>query len=181
MAKAPNKGEIEETKEERGIQPFTGIQHSVTTFRQEIDRVFDEFARHLTVSPFHRRVFDWEPFRRMERASGVVMPDIDVVEGEAAICVSAELPGMEEKDINVEVTEDTLTISGEKREEREETDEDHHLSERRFGAFKRTLRLPDTVTSSKVSAEMKNGILTITLPKTEKAKQKPKKVSIKKG
>lgn len=181
MAKEPDKRENEETKEEHGIQPFTGIQHSVTTLRHEIDRVFDEFARHWTVSPFHRRVFDWEPFRRMERASGVMMPDIDVVEGEEAISVSAELPGMEEKDITVEVTEDTLTISGEKRVEREEKDEDHHLSERRYGAFKRTLRVPDTVASSKVSAEMKNGILTVTLPKTAKAKQKPKKVSVKKG
>lgn len=181
MAKEPTKSESEETKEEHGIQPFTGIQQSVTTLRQEMDRVFDEFTRHWTVSPFHRRVFDWEPLRRMERASGVMMPDIDVAEGEEAIRVSAELPGMEEKDINVEVTEDTLTISGEKREEREEKDEDHHLSERRYGAFKRTLRVPDTVASSKVSAEMKNGILTITLPKTEKAKQKPKKVSVKKG
>jgi HSP20 family protein len=181
MAKEPSKSESEEAKEERGKQPLASVQQSVSALRQEMDRVFDDFARHWTVSPFYRRFFDWEPFRRMERASGVLMPETDVVEGEDAIRVSVELPGMEEKDIEVEVTEDTLTISGEKRDEREEEDEDYHLSERSYGAFKRTLRVPDTVASSNVSAEMKNGILTVTLPKTAKAKQKPKKVSVKKG
>ena len=181
MAKEPKTNDKEGKEEKRGGMALPSAPQSLMTLREEMDRVFNDFARHWTISPFHSRVFDWEPFRRMERATGVLMPETDVVEGEDAIRVSVELPGMEEEDVEVELTEDTLTISGEKREKREEKEEDYHLSERSYGMFKRTLRVPDTVETGKVNAEMKNGILTVTMPKTEKATQKPKKVSVKKG
>lgn len=147
----------------------------------DIDRLFDEFTRGMTVSPFYRRALDWDPFRRIEKATGVITPDVDVTESDTEIRVTAELPGMEEKDIEVEMSGNRLTIRGEKHEEREEKEKDYHLSERRYGSFRRSMTVPDTVNAAKVAAEMKNGVLTVTLPKTAEAKAKTRKVTIKKS
>jgi HSP20 family protein len=147
----------------------------------DVDRLFDEFARGMMVSPFYRRALDWDPFRRIEKITGVVMPDVDVTETDTELRISAELPGMEEKDVEIELSGNQLTVRGEKKEEREETKKDFHVSERRYGSFRRTLQVPETVDAEKIDAEMKNGVLTVVLPKTEEAKSKARKISVKKG
>ncbi len=147
----------------------------------DFDRLFDEFARGMMVSPFYRRALDWDPFRRIEKVTGLVMPDVDVTETEGELRVTAELPGMEEKDVEIELSGSQLTVRGEKKEEREETKKDYHVSERRYGSFRRTLQVPDTVDAENINAEMKNGVLTVVLPKTEEAKSKARKISVKKG
>jgi HSP20 family protein len=147
----------------------------------DIDRLFDEFARGMMVSPFYRRALDWDPFRRIEKVTGLLMPDVDVTETDTELCITAELPGMEEKDVEIELSGSQLTVRGEKKEEREETKKDYHVSERRYGSFRRTLQVPDTIDAEKISAEMKNGVLTVVLPKTEEAKSKARKISVIKG
>ena len=149
-------------------------------FGGDIDRMFDEFARGMMSTPFYRRAVDWEPFRRLEKASGLMTPDIDVTETDKEIRVTAELPGIEEKDLTVEVSGDRFIIRGEKKEEHEETDKDYHVSERRYGTFRRSMRLPDSIDGTKVDAQMKNGVLTVLLPKINAAKEKTRKVNIKK-
>ena len=92
------------------------------------------------------------------------------------VLVKAELPGLTDKDIDVSVVDDTLTIKGEKKHDKEEKGKHYHLVERRYGSFQRCVRLPSSVNSKKASARFKDGVLEITLPKSEEAK--PKKIEI---
>lgn len=107
------------------------------------------------------------------------MPAVDVSEDENQIIVKAELPGLEAKDVEVSVTDDRLTIEGEKKFEKKSDKEDVHIMESAYGAFKRVIALPDTVDFSKVEATFKNGILTVQLPKKADAAKPLKKVDVK--
>lgn len=104
-------------------------------------------------------------------------PAFDVSETEDALIVKAELPGMEEKDIEISLSEGILTIKGEKKHEKEEESGQYHTVERRYGAFCRTMRLPAEVDAEKVDAVYKDGVLSVTMPKSETAK--PRKIEIK--
>jgi HSP20 family protein len=106
-------------------------------------------------------------------------PAVDIVEGDKAYEISAELPGMDEKSIEVKLTNEGLTIKGEKHEEKEEKKKDFYLQERRFGSFERSFRLPEGVDTEKVEANFKKGVLTVTLPKTPAAQQAEKKIAVK--
>jgi HSP20 family protein len=97
------------------------------------------------------------------------MPQVDVDETAKEIRVTVELPGMEEKDLEVSLVEGALTIKGEKSEEHEEEKGDVHRSERQYGMFERTIPLPSEVDADKVQASFKKGVLKITLPKTKEA------------
>jgi HSP20 family protein len=88
---------------------------------------------------------------------------------------------MDEKNIEVNFSDGTLTIKGEKKDEKEEKNKDYYLSERRYGSFQRSFSVPDGVDAEKIEAAFKNGILTVTLPKTPEAQKKEKKIEIKKG
>jgi HSP20 family protein len=103
-------------------------------------------------------------------ALGDWTPALDVTEGKEAITVKAELPGVDPKEIAISLEGDLLTIKGEKEAKKEEKDEKRHRIERSWGSFMRSVRLPSTVDAGKVSATFKNGIVTITLPKTAGAK-----------
>jgi HSP20 family protein len=141
-------------------------------FRQEIESVFDRFADGLDA---------WKPFANIERLwprNGFISLAMDIDETDAAYTLSAELPGMDEKDVNVSVKGDALVIEGEKRHEQEEKGKDSYLSERSYGAFKRSFTLPDGVDADKVQARFAKGVLTVTLPKTAAA-QTARKIEIK--
>jgi HSP20 family protein len=101
---------------------------------------------------------------------GGFTPRIDVVEREAEYVVSAELPGLEEKDVRVEVHGDVLTLHGEKRSEHADEGSGWRWAERSYGAFRRAIRLPVEVEGDKASASFKNGVLTVTLPKASSAR-----------
>ena len=88
--------------------------------------------------------------------------------------ITAELPGLDEKDIQVRLSNGNLTISGEKREAKEDKDANYHLSERRYGSFQRNFRLPDGVNPDKIEASFKNGVLTVSVPKSEDASKETK-------
>jgi HSP20 family protein len=103
-------------------------------------------------------------------------PAFDVSETDEALIVKAELPGMEEKDIDISLSDGVLTIKGEKKQEKESESGHYHTVERRYGAFSRTMRLPAEVNAEQVDAAYKDGVLSVTMPKTEKAK--PRKIEI---
>jgi HSP20 family protein len=98
---------------------------------------------------------------------------MDVAETKETLVVKLEVPGLDPKDIQLELQENLLTVKGEKKQEKEEKDERYHRVERTYGAFARTVRLPVAVEGSKVTATFKNGLLTVTLPKTPAAKGNP--------
>ena len=106
-------------------------------------------------------------------------PRTDVRETEKEFVIDLEIPGIDKKDIKVEVKENTLTISGERCEESTEEETDYYRRERRYGKFERSFGLPDTIEDDKVSAKYKNGILTLTLQKSEKALPKEIAVEVK--
>jgi HSP20 family protein len=117
-----------------------------------------------------------QPF---EGRIGAFSPKVDVTENEKEFNISAELPGMDDKDIDVSLQNDMLTIRGEKKEEKEDKGKDYYRMERSYGYFSRTIPLPVEVETDKVDAKFKKGVLTITLPKTAKAVAETKKISVK--
>ncbi len=147
------------------------------SLRQEIDRLFDDFGRGFW-RPFGRSLSAVEPFWRRE-AKWAAAPVVDVVESEKAFEITAELPGMDEKNIEVKVVDGSLSIKGEKQEEKEEKKKEYYLSERSFGSFERNFELPDGVDIDKIEAAFKKGVLTVTLPKTPEAQKPAKKIEVK--
>jgi HSP20 family protein len=149
---------------------------SLDRMRREMDRLFDEFGRGLFSFPSRLGEPDIEPFWRA-RGRGIE-PIADVVERSDRYEITAELPGMDEKNIEIKLSNGNLTISGEKKEEKEEKEASYYMTERRYGSFQRSFRLPESIDSERIEATFKNGVLTISLPKTEKAK-KENKIAIK--
>lgn len=129
-------------------------------FERDVKRIFDDF-------------FALEPVDLFDSAW---LPTVDVEEDEKSIHVRAEIPGIDEKDINVTLEDNVLTISGEKKEERKEENKRYVLAERRFGSFKRSIALPAEVKSDSVKASFKNGVLTIDFEKKEVSQ--PKRITI---
>jgi HSP20 family protein len=147
------------------------------SLRQEVDRLFDDFGKNFWRSPFTRPLFDMEPFWRGEVSWAV--PAVDIAEKDNAYEITAELPGMDESNIEVKYADGTLTIKGEKAEETEEKKKDYHLSERRFGSFQRYFGVPGGIDADKIEASFKKGVLTVTLPKSAEAQKKEKKIAVK--
>ena len=109
------------------------------------------------------------------------MPRVDVSETNSEYEVKAELPGLEEKDINLQLANNVLNIRGEKKAEREEKDKNYYLAERSFGSFQRSIPLPTEVEEDRVQASFKSGVLTVRLPKSERAKSQAKRIEVKPG
>ena len=148
------------------------------SLRREVDRLFEEFDRNSWRSPFRRSAFDIEPFWRRELSWGAA-PAVDIVEKDNAYEVMAEVPGLEEKDIEVTFANDVLTIKSEKQEEKEEKKKNYYLHERHFGSFERSFRVPEGVDTDKIAASFKKGVLTVTLPKKPEAQKPAKKIEVK--
>lgn len=146
------------------------------SFRTEMDRLFDRFG--FGMKPF-RNWFDLEPAFQLRTSFEMPSPAIDIVEEPSGYKLTAELPGMAEKDIELIVSGDTVTLKGEKKLETERKDKNYTLSERCYGSFQRSFTLPDGVDRDKISAEFGKGVLTVTLPKTPAAVAEPKKIDVK--
>lgn len=135
-------------------------------------------TRHLV--PFER-LFDEDFFGLFDRwtlSPSHFHPSVDIKETDKEITLSAELPGLTEKDIHVEFNDHTLTLSGEKKMEDRRDDEKYHCYESFYGSFKRSFRLPEEAKGDKVKAKLKNGVLNITIPKEKKLKPKEIPISI---
>ena len=122
-----------------------------------------------------------EPFRQFESSFGMVAPAVDWSETDRQYEITAELPGMEEKDIELTLADQVLTIKGRKSEEKEEKRKDYFLSERRYGSVQRSFRLPPGVDEGKVQASFDKGVLKVVLPKTAEAKKSARRIAIGKG
>jgi HSP20 family protein len=152
-------------------RPFEGL-------RQEIDRMFDDFQRGYWRLPFGRTVFDAEPFWR-GGISWNATPAVDIVEHEHGYRLTAELPGIEEKNVSVSFADGTLTIKGEKQEQKADKQKDYYVSERRYGSFQRSFRVPEGVDADKIEASFKHGLLTVNLPKSAQAQKTEKRIEVK--
>lgn len=145
------------------------------TLRREIDQLFDNFAGPGWLSrPSFGIELPW-----LKESNGFAGPAVDVVEKDKEYEVTAELPGLDEKNVEVKVSDSRLTIKGEKKEEKEQKEKDRYLSERRYGSFIRSFELPQGVDASKIEAQFANGVLTIRLPKTVDTLKNEKTIAIK--
>lgn len=153
---------------------------SLTSLRDEMNHLLDEFF-----TGFERRAptlfRGYEPGWLLGGRRGELVPAIDVAEDDKAVTLTAELPGMKEEDIEVVLRDDMLTVTGEKKSERKEDKEEYHLTERRYGAFERTFRLPETADFGKIKAVFEAGVLTVTVPKKAEAKKAEKKIKVAKA
>lgn len=183
MADTGNKVAVKTEEKAKGTQVAKAEPwHPFETLRREIDRVFDDFGRGfgwpLGRWPFARSIFDLEPLWRQELSFGPA-PAVDIVEREKEYEIEAEIPGMDEKNLEVSLANGVLTIKGEKKEETEEKRKNYYLSERRYGSFQRCFQVPDGVDGDKIEATFSKGVLKVKLPKTAEAQKKEKKISVK--
>lgn len=157
--------------------------HPLATLRTEIDSLFDKYFGGWPDLSSRRWWPDFEPFKDIQFPTRFrpwdVSPSVDFSETDEGYEITAELPGMDEKDIEVSLVNDVLTIKGEKQEEREESDKDYHLKERRHGSFRRTFRLPHDVETSKVGANFSKGVLKVLAPKSKASRRRTRKISVK--
>ena len=147
------------------------------TLRNQIDRLFHDFQTGFLQAPSYRSLLDIEPFWRRDFGFNVT-PAIDIVEKEKAFEVTAELPGLDAKNVDIQLSDNVLTIKGEKQEEKEEKTKDRYVSERRYGSFRRSLQVPGSVDVDKIEANFKNGVLTVTMPKSPEAQKKQKTIPV---
>lgn len=136
----------------------------IFSFRREIDRMFDE-------------IFDG--FGNSAYRSVNLRPAIDITENDKELVISADMPGLDEKDLDVSLVGDVLTIKGEKRAEHEQKNGGHHYVERRFGSFSRSVRLPFEVDDQEVEAKYDKGVLTIRVPKPAELQKAVRRIPIK--
>jgi HSP20 family protein len=161
MAKKESK-ELVKVDREKALSPF-----------EEMEKRFEEWFRR----PFSLLGPSWFPKLRMAEMEEI-SPTVDIFEEGDDVVVKAELPGIKKEDIDVKLTDSSITISGEKKKEEKVEKKNYYRMERSYGSFTRTFSLPADVQTDKAKAEFKDGILQIRVPKTEEAKQKEKKVLI---
>lgn len=140
--------------------PAALISGSLAQFHQEFDRLFEQAFRGLDLLLPHTSRSLWP---RM--TDGMIKPTLDLGATDKEYAIAVEVPGVDEKDVKVEIAGDTLTIRGEKKQEATENDKNYYRMERRYGSFQRILSLPEDADQEGVSATFKNGILTITMPR----------------
>ena len=120
-----------------------------------------------------------DPFRNLgTKIADFFQPSSDAANAEDRYEINIELPGVNEEDVDVIFNDHVLTIKGEKRSEHEEKTKSFYFSERTFGAFQRTFRLPDDIEADDISANFKNGVLTVTIPKTEVTQNKSRTIKV---
>jgi len=159
---------------DRDLTPWRGARtpgfarDPFTSFRREMDRLFEDFF-----APAEAR-----SFAAPGAGQRSVSPSIDIHESEQAYTISAELPGIDPKDVELDLHDNTLTLRGEKRSERTEDDRGRHYTERSYGRFERTIPLPAEVDAERVEASYESGVLKVTLPKNMQARDKSRRIEI---
>lgn len=138
-----------------GFDPFAALQH-------QVDRLFD----------------DYNGLRVSDGSAAVLSPALDLKENEDSFDITAELPGVSKKDLDLRLTNDQFILKGEKKVERDEKKDDYHMIERRFGSFQRVLGFPCEVDNTKVDASFKDGVLKIHVPKAPEAKSREIKIPV---
>lgn len=146
------------------------------SLRREIDRLFDDFRPFDWRLPSKVLGFEVPPIARSEWQ---IAPAMDLIEKDDAYEITAELPGLSDKNVEIKLSNHTLTIKGEKSEEKEDKRKDYYLSERRYGSFQRSFQLPEGVDADKIDANFSKGVLTVKLPKSAEAKKAEKTITVK--
>jgi len=154
--------EVVKAEPGRAVSPF-----------EDMEKRFEEFFKR----PFSMFGPSWMPRMKFPEM-GVISPEMDIFEDGNDVVVKAEMPGMKKEDIEVNLTDDTVTVSGEKKKEEKVEKKDYYRVERSYGSFSRSFRLPKEVQSDKAKATFKDGVLEIRVPKTAEAISKEKKLTI---
>lgn len=154
--------EIQAARPTRALSPF-----------DEMDRWFEDFFPHGWLRPFRR---EWPSWGELAAPFEGRMPKVDVIDRDDAVVVRAEVPGVDKKDLDVSMTERSVTIKGESSHESKEEKGDYYRSEISRGSFLRTVALPSDVDTDKARAQFKDGVLELTLPKVVKAKRRTVKI-----
>jgi HSP20 family protein len=152
------------------------LWHPIETLRTEIDRLFDDFGSFGLRTPLRRAMGN---FDLLSRTDWSFSPAFDMTEQDGHFEITAEIPGIDEKNIELKVANGVLTIKGEKSDEKKTEEKDYHLSERRYGTFLRSFELPGSVDVDKIDATFAKGVLSVKLPKTAESVKNEKKIEIK--
>ena len=158
------------TKDKGIVKKEAKSSHEIMHPFEEMDRMFDALFHRGWLRPFPEIFPDWRLFG--EREFELRAPRVDVLDRDKDILVRAELPGVDKKDLEVNLSGSTLTIRGESRKETKESEDDYYRSEIRHGAFSRTIELPEEVREDGVKADFKDGMLEIRLPKAHKTERR---------
>ena len=148
------------------------MENRLLDLRTEMDRLFDEF---------YGDEFSMGPHFKGIEGLGDFAPKMDIDETEKEFTVSAELPGLKPEDVDISLDDNILTIQGEKRSEKKQEDKHSYHMERSYGSFARSVRLPSQVDPEKIEANLKDGLLKITLPKSKEAQEKSKHIPVNPG
>ena len=152
----------------RDVAAGRTAEHPLVSFQRDMDRLFEDLWRG----------FDAPLLGRSDRTKAMISPRIELKEKDDEIVVSAELPGLQEKDIEVTLTDNVLSVRGEKKLEKSEKEEGYVYSERSYGSFERRIPIDAEVLSEKVTAQFADGILTVTLPKNPAGKGHARRILI---
>jgi HSP20 family protein len=160
---------------DRRLQPpvAPGGYHPMMQLQREIDQLFASFFRGFDI-PVRG---NFQPLLPVEEA-GMFIPQVDLSATDQEYRLTVEIPGVAEKDVTVNISGNTMTIKGEKKQEKEEKDKDYYRIERNYGSFQRILSLPEDVDQDAIKATFKNGVLSVTMPRKVTAKSEVKRIEI---
>jgi HSP20 family protein len=180
MNNEPTKLQVKSGNEARDVvQQVPGSTwRPFDALRREINQLFEDFGVRSASGQVLRPDFEMEPFWQRDW-SFAANPAVDIVEKNSEFEITADLPGLDEKNVEVKVANSALVIKGEKKEEKEENQKDYYVKERRFGSFERSFRIPEQVATDKIEAQFKKGVLTVTLPKKAEAQQPAQTIQVK--
>lgn len=152
--------------------PDTGVQNPIVQLHREVDRLFENAFKGFGLSPFRSDFFT--PLT----PSGLLKPQVDICATDKEYAITVEVPGVEKEEVKVEIANNTMTIRGEKKQEKEEKNKNYYCVERSYGSFQRVLSLPEDADQQDVKATFKNGVLTVTMPRKALPKTDVKKIEI---
>lgn len=166
--------------DETQVQEERNEMETFDSLHREINRVFDSFWNDFRGFPTYGSLLN-----RVDRGLGQswtrsFSPKFNINETEKDISIDVELPGLSENEVNVDLEDGVLTISGEKKFQKEDKKDNYHLVEHSYGSFRRSVRLPEGIKEDAIEAKMKNGVMQIHIPKEESAIKKSKRIEIKK-
>lgn len=159
--------------DDRQAYPEVNYRHPLAHLHREMDRLFEDTFRGFGLSPFRSDLLS------SRETGGFLKPQVDVGATDREYTISVEVPGVDEKDVKVEIADNTLTIRGEKKHEQEEKEKNYYRMERSYGSFQRVLTLPGDADQEKIKANFKKGVLTVTLPRKSLPKADVKNIEIK--
>ena len=168
-------GKVVPVKDGNSAEQRSDLVHPLMKFHRDMNKMFSEAFRGFEMAPFglHQPLFP-------RLANDMLKPTLDLGASEKEYNITVEIPGVDEKDVKLEIVNDTLTIRGEKKQEKEEKEKNYYRVERSYGSFQRMLSLPEDADQDGVKATFKNGILTITLPRKALPESTVKKIEVNK-